>query len=138
MELEMAMSKKKAFEETPVWNDARNLVKEVFRISKMSDMKGEYFLQDQMKRSALSIMANIAEGFERDGNKELIQYLSMAKGSAGELRSFFFAGLDMGLVSDADFKKVQEQVQGISRQLSGFMKYLKKSMMKGRKYKDGQ
>ena len=138
MELEMAMSKKKAFEETPVWNDARNLVKEVFRISKMSDMKGEYFLQDQMKRSALSIMANIAEGFERDGNKELIQYLSMAKGSAGELRSHFFAGLDMGLVSDADFEKIQEQVQGISRQLSGFMKYLKKSMMKGRKYKDGQ
>jgi len=109
-------------------------VREVFHATKSNLMKHEYFLQDQMKRSALSILSNISEGFERDGNKELIQYLSQAKGSAGELRSQLLAGSDMGLISSEDFKRLHNKVISISRQLSGFIGYLKRSGMKGRKF----
>ena len=126
----------KSYERTEVWNDARKLTKDVFHVTKSKLMKGEYFLQDQMKKSALSILSNIAEGFERDGNKELLQFLSLAKGSAGELRSQLLAGYDMGLVTKEDFQQLHDKVMSISRQLSGFMKYLKGSTMRGRKYKD--
>ncbi|MCJ7499638.1 four helix bundle protein [bacterium] len=126
----------KSYERTEVWNDARKLTKNVFHVTKSKLMKGEYFLQDQLKKSALSILSNIAEGFERDGNKELLQFLSLAKGSAGELRSQLLAGYDMGLVTKEDFQQLHDKVMSISRQLSGFMKYLKGSTMRGRKYKD--
>ena len=128
------MVDRKSFEKIEVWNDARKLAKEVFNITQSNLMKGQFFLQDQMKRGALSIMANIAEGFERDGNKELIQFLSVAKGSAGELRSHLVAGYDMGLMTPGDFKNLYDMADRISRQLSGLMKYLKKTGMKGRKY----
>jgi len=124
----------KSYENTEVWNDARNLTKDVFNATKNLNMKGEYFLQNQMKKSALSILSNIAEGLERDGNKELIQFLSVAKGSAGELRSQFLVGYDTGLISQDDFQRLHAKVVSISRQLSGFMRYLKDSEMKGRKY----
>lgn len=123
-----------SYESTEVWNYARRLTKDIFHVTKSDLMKGEFFLQDQMKRGALSILSNIAEGFERDGNKELIQFLSIAKGSAGELRSQLVAGYDMGLVSQDDFRHLHDKVISISRQLSGFIKYLKGSTMKGRKY----
>lgn len=128
------MKKNCSFEKTQVWNDARLMAKEIFRVTKSNLMKGEFFLQDQMKRGALSIMSNIAEGFERDGNKELIQFLSVAKGSAGELRSQLVAGYDMGLVDQEDFQLLHGMVMGISRQLSGFIRYLRSTMMKGKKY----
>ena len=126
----------KSYERTEVWNDARKLTKDVFHVTKSKLMKGEYFLQDQMKKSALSILSNIAEGFERDGNKELLQFLSLAKGSAGELRSQLLAGYGMGLVTKEDFQQLHDKVMSISGQLSGFMKYLKGSTMRGRKNKD--
>jgi four helix bundle protein len=126
----------RSFENTEVWKDSRSLLKEVFKATKNNLMKHEYFLQDQMKRSALSILFNISEGFERDGNKELIQYLFHAKGSAGELRSQLLAGFDMGLLSQNDFQHLNGKVISISKQLSGFIKYLKSSGLKGRKYSD--
>ena len=128
------MVKNPSFENTEVWKDARSLIKEIFRATKSELMKREYFLQDQMKRSALSILSNISEGFERDGNKELIQFLSHAKGSAGELRAQLIAGCDMGLLSLEDFERLHDKVVSISRQLSGFIRYLKGSSMKGRKF----
>ena len=128
------MSGNRSYEKTEAWSDARGLTKDVFRVTKSGFMKGEYFLQDQMKRSALSILSNISEGFERDGNKELIQFLSVAKGSAGELRSQLIGGSDMKLISPHDFKNLHAKVTSISRQLSGFIKYLKDTPMKGRKF----
>ena len=128
------MQRRGSFESTQVWDDTRSLVNEIFRATKCNRMKHEYFLQDQMNRSALSILSNISEGFERDGNKELIQYLSQAKGSAGELRAQLVAGSDMELISSEDFKRLCNKVISISRQLSGFMRYLKKSGMKGTKF----
>lgn len=123
-----------SFEKTEVWNDARKLVREIFQITRSDLMKGEFFLQDQMKRGPLSVMANIAEGFERDGTRELIQFLSIAKGSAGELRSHLLAGYDMGLVRKEDFNGLYQTADSVGKQLSGLIKYLKNSGMKGRKY----
>ena len=128
------MTGNRSFENTEVWKDARSLIKDIFRATKSELMKHEYFLQDQMKWSALFILSNISEGFERDGNKELIQYLSYAKGSAGELRAQLIAGYDMGLLSLQDFEQLHDKVVSISRQLSGFIEYLKNFSMKGRKF----
>ncbi len=79
-------------------------------------------------------MANIAEGFERDGNKELIQFLSIAKGSAGELRSHLIAAFDLEIVEKDDFEHLYQSSKNISCQLSGFISYLKGSGYKGRKF----
>jgi len=128
------MAAKRSFETMEVWNDSHSLITGVFRATKSDLMKREYFLQDQLKKSALSILSNISEGFERDGNKELIQYLSQAKGSVGELRAQLLAGSDMGLLSPDDFKHLHNKAISISRQLSGFIRYLKESRMKGRKF----
>ena len=123
-----------SLETMEVWNDSRSLISGVFHATKSDLMKHEYFLQDQMKKSALSILSNISEGFERDGNKELAQYLSQAKGSAGELRAQLIAGFDIGLIAQNDFDHLHDKVTSISRQLSGFIRYLKRSGMKGRKF----
>ena len=70
-----------------IWNAARDLAKEIIIISKTTDLKLDFKLRDQIKGASGSVMDNIAEGFERDGNLEFRQFLSIAKGSAGEVRS---------------------------------------------------
>ena len=77
----------KRFEDLEIWQNARKLSKEIIQISVTTDLKNDYRLKDQIKSSAGSIMDNIAEGFERDGNLEFRQFLSISKGSSGETRS---------------------------------------------------
>lgn len=84
----------KAFEDIEAWQKARDLVRRVYHISQGSEFSRDYALKDQMRRAAISIMSNIAEGFERNGNKEFIHFLSIAKGSAGEVRSQLYVALD--------------------------------------------
>jgi four helix bundle protein len=77
----------KRFEDLEIWQNARKLSKVIIEISVVADLKNDYRLKDQVKSSAGSVMDNIAEGFERDGNLEFRQFLSIAKGSSGETRS---------------------------------------------------
>jgi len=81
-------------------------------------------------------MANIGEGYERDGDKEFVQFLSQAKASAGELRSHLYVALDMCFIDSREFDSLAHKVTMISKQLSGLIGYIKRSKVGGRKHKD--
>ena len=87
-----------------------------------------------MRRSAVSILSNIAEGFERDGTGEFIQFLSVAKGSAGELRAQLYLALDTEHVSQGHFDAMSSLSVEVSHMLGGLMVYLRKTAIKGKKY----
>ena len=81
------MAKISRFEDIEAWKKARELTKKIYEITTQGNLARDYALKDQLRRAAISIMANIAEGFEREGNKEFKQFLSMAKGSVGEVKA---------------------------------------------------
>lgn len=84
----------KNFEELEIWQVGRRLTQEVYTLAQTSKLSRDYGLRDQMQRAAVSIMSNIAEGFERGGNQEFVQFLYVAKASCGELRSQLYVALD--------------------------------------------
>ena len=123
------------FEDLKVYQDARTLVSAVLIFSRIKLPKNEYDLINQIKSAALSITANIAEGFERDGNKEFRQFLAVAKGSVGELRSHLHVCSDLNLIDEQEYRYYTGKALEVSRQLSGLMRYIKDSSVEGRKYK---
>ena len=129
------MSKINTFEDLDVWQLSRQLNKELFKVLAGKDDKTFGFLINHMFKTSGSIMDNIAEGFERSGNKEFINFLSYSKGSAGELRSQLYRALDAGILYQAEFDKLQTLTLEVSKQLSLFMSYLKNSEFKGSKFK---
>ena len=129
------MKKSQCFEDLKVYKDARTLVSAAYLATKQSALQREHALVNQIKRSAFSIPANIAEGYERDGNKELRQFLAVAKASAGELRAHIHTCRDVGLIGEHEHKALVNQCMEVSRQLSGIMRYLKETSITGRKYK---
>jgi four helix bundle protein len=92
--------KVKSFEDLQVWQDARIFVKSIYKLTSLNKFKIDYGLKDQIQRAAVSITNNIAEGFERDSNKELMKFLTYAKGSAGEVRSMLYVALDLNYMSE--------------------------------------
>jgi four helix bundle protein len=125
----------KSFEEINAWQKARELTKRIYQISAEGQFARDYGLRDQMRRACISIMSNIAEGYERSGTKEFAQFLSVAKGSVGEVRSQLYVALDQKYISETMFEQLTGEATEISRMLSGLMKYLRKAGMKGSKYK---
>jgi len=123
------------FEDVPVWQQARELFQLVFRITSLKPFASDFRLRDQIRGSSGSIMDNIAEGFERGGNKEFIQFLSISKGSCGECRSQSYRAFDSGYINKQVLDVLVEKTTSLSRNLSGFMSYLKQSDLKGSKYK---
>jgi len=129
------MASIKCFEDLEVWQKAREFAKEIYAISRESHLSRDFILRDQIIRSAISIISNIAEGFERGGAGEFIQFLSVAKGSAGELRAQLYIVLDQGYIDENKFKELIEMNTAISRMISRLIEYLRKSNIKGIKYK---
>lgn len=123
------------FEEIEAWQKARVLVREVYRVSGHGAFLRDFVLRDQVRRAAVSVMSNIAEGYERGGTGEFMQFLSIAKGSAGELRSQFYAALDQGYFDQETFDRMLGLVKENSRLIAGLMNYLRKSSVRGLKYK---
>ena len=123
------------FEDIESWKMARELVKLVYTSTNKGQFARDFGLKDQIRRAAVSIMSNIAEGFERNGNKEFIQFLSIAKGSCGELRAQLYVAVDQGYVTTEEFDAMSVQAVKTSRTISGFMKYLINNSVKGLKYK---
>jgi len=104
------------FEDLRVWKITRELAKSIYGVTRASVMSRDYALKDQMRRSAISSMSNIAEGYERDGNRELRQFLSIAKGSIGELRSQLYIALDAGYLVKSEADSLLERIRTRSTQ----------------------
>ena len=129
------MASLESFEDLEVWQKSREFAKEIYAISRESHLSRDLILRDQIIKSAISINSNIAEGFERGGTGEFIQFLSIAKGSAGELRSQLYIIFDQGYINEITFHKLFDMVRTISRMISKLIEYLRKSNIKGTKYK---
>lgn len=124
----------KSFEEMEVWKLAIEMDKKVYKFIQESKIKGDFALRDQMLRSSGSIADNIAEGFERGGNKEFIQFLFIAKGSCGELRSQFQRSLNRDLIAEKEFEFFYNACKILSVKISNLISHLKSSDFKGNKY----
>jgi four helix bundle protein len=125
----------KSFEELPVWQKARELVKYIYDLTKKEAFSRDFSLVDQIRRSSTSVMFNTAEGFERGSNTEFIQFLYISKGSAGETRAQLYVALDQEYITTEEFKKGLLLCKDVSGQLSGLIDYLKGSRFKGEKFK---
>ena len=119
-----------------VWKEARILANRIYDVANNSSLAKDFGLRDQMRRADVSILSNIAEGFERGGDKEFFQFLAQAKGSAGELRSQMYLALDRGYLLQLEFNELCSHVRKVSRMISGLMGYLRDSRMRGSKYVD--
>jgi four helix bundle protein len=93
----------KYFEDLEVWKEARRLTREIYRLTQDGKFSRDFGLREQIRRAAVSVMSNIAEGFERGGNQEFIQFLYVAKGSCGEVRSQLYVALDQAYVGQPEF-----------------------------------
>ncbi|HWC66408.1 MAG TPA: four helix bundle protein [Thermoanaerobaculia bacterium] len=112
------------FEEVKAWKKGRELASSIYRVTASGMVAKDFELRDQLRRAALSVVSNIAEGFERRGDREFRRFLSIAKGSAGEIRAQMYVALDAGLVAEADFQEVLALATETSRVIGGLMRYL--------------
>ncbi len=111
-------------------------MKAVYERTYAGSFSKDFGLRDQMQRAVISVMSNIAEGFERGTNKEFLQFLYIAKGSVGEVRSQLYAALDLKYIDATQFDSLSSQAITVSRKISAFIKYLQGTQLKGSKFKD--
>ncbi len=128
------MSKIERFEDLECWQAARAFRRQVYRLSHLPDFSRDFALVGQIRRAAISVGSNIAEGFERGGNREFIQFLSNAKGSAGETKDQLYVALDEGYVTQMQFDDVYAMGDSTSRLIGGFMSYLRRAPFAGHKF----
>jgi four helix bundle protein len=129
------MAKIDRFEDIEAWQGARGLAKGVYTISGTGAFARDWGLRDQIRRASVSVLSNIAEGFERGGNKEFIQFLYIAKGSCGEVRSQLYIAKDQNYITEEQFQNLTAQCVRISKMLAGFITYLQRSPQKGSRLK---
>ncbi|MCK4528713.1 four helix bundle protein, partial [candidate division WOR-3 bacterium] len=112
------MAKIEKFEDIEAWKKAREIVKDIYGITNKGNFSQDFALKDQMRRAAISIPSNIAEGFSRRSNKEFIQFLFIAKGSASELQTQLYLALDRKYLTEEQFNDFYKDLEVIARQIS--------------------
>ena len=122
------------FEDLEIWKEARRLAKEIHLIAVHTALSSDLRFKNQIKASSGSVMDNIAEGFERDGNLEFRQFLSIAKGSAGETRSQLYRVFDFEYISEQKFEVLKKDYENLSGKIKNFITYLNKKEFKGNKF----
>lgn len=115
----------KRFEDIEAWKKARGLVKEIYAITENGGFGKDYALRDQVRRAALSMTSNIAEGFARKGGKEFMNFLSMTHGSAAELQSHLYVAADLGYLPPDTFKRLYDRTEEVSKMVQSLRTYLK-------------
>ena len=129
------MSTIRDFEELKIWQDARELSKELYIITSTEPFVRDYRFCAQIRAAAGSIMDNIAEGFERDGRKEFIQFRYIAKGSCGEVRSQLARAYDVNYINEEIYQKYKNKCINESTSIANFIRYLKQTEINGLKNK---
>src|ERR1044072_8149852 len=129
------MSSFRRFEEIEAWKLARVLTNDIYDVTSKSLFNRDYALRDQMRRASISIVSNMAEGYERDGDKEFVQFLFVAKGSCGEVRAQLYLAHDRQYLCDEEFHALSDKATELSCVIAGLIKYLRNSQISGRKYK---
>lgn len=124
----------KRFEDLIIWKKSREFSKEIHTLFRDKKALEERALSNQIIRSSSSIMDNIAEGFERGGNKEFLQYLWISKASAGESRFQLYRALDFGMIRESEFLELKSKAETLSVGIYGLITQIKKSEFKGQKF----
>lgn len=122
------MTKVKKFEDVIAWQKVRELVKMVYEMTREGDFTRDFSLKDQIRRAAVSVMSNIAEGFSRQTDKEFVQFLYIARGSISEIQSQLYVAFDLGYVEVQEFNKAYELSSEIARLLTGLIRYLQEGL----------
>ena len=129
------MKRIKRFEDIQSWKLARRLTSQIYRVTSTGDFVRDFGLKDQIRRASVSILSNIAEGFERGNDKEFAYFLSLAKGPSGEVRAQLYVALDLGYLSEDIFNELSDCVREIGELLGGFIRYLNQSTLRGSRYR---
>lgn len=120
------------FEDLQIWKLSLKLTREIYDVTSKKDFSKDFGLRDQIRRAIVSVSSNIVEGFEKNNNNEFIRFLGMAKGSVGEVRNQLYIALTIKYVVQSEFDNLHADLDQLSKQIGGFIKYLQD------KRKDGQ
>ena len=118
------------------WQEGRKLAKLVYGLTRSGPLAKDFGMRDQLQRAAVSVTSNIAEGFERNGNKEFVKFLWIAKGSAGEVSSQLYTVLDVGFITNDEFSEVYECARHCSYLIYRLIQSLRSSSLAGERYKE--
>ena len=132
------MAKIEKFEDLEIWNKSREICIDIETLFETTNLGKRFSMKDQMDRSSGSIMDNIAEGFERNGNREFVNFLSFSKGSRGELKSQLYRALNKNLISQSEFDNLSVKIELVKNKIGAFMKYLNSTEIKGLKFNNKQ
>ena len=132
------MNRIEKIEDLVIWQKARELSKKVYGLTTEGKFAKDFGLRDQIRRSSVSVMSNIAEGFERQGDGEFKRFLSIAKGSLGEVRSQLYVALDVNYISELEFNELNNFCIELSRKIGSFISYLESSINSIKKTRDSQ
>ena len=130
------MSKVTRFEDLITWQKARELTNTTLALTKSDQFSRDYAFKDQLCRAVISVPASIAEGFERDSNREFVNFLSIAKGSAGEVRSLLYLALDLDYISSEQMDDAMALSTETARLIGGSIRYIQGSNKRGWKFKE--
>ena len=115
----------KSFEDLTVWKDARKFTNKIYNLTNKFPKEELYGLTSQIRRATVSIMSNIAEGFDRRSDKELTNFLSIARASSSEVQNDLYIAIDLEYISQTEFNQLYQEAKKIAKQINGLMNYLK-------------